>query len=182
MNTYEEEEYRGCTIRIEQDDDPESPREWSNVGTMVCFHDRYNLGDQQPNCDPDEYLWGLAQEIHPNLPDEGEINRSHIEVILAKHYVILDLYLYDHSGITMSTGAFSCPWDSGRVGFIYCSLKKAKENWCLKGNEGWDHIVYPEGNCPDHAKGSNLVGKTLRQCTVILLEGEVDTYDDYLTG
>ena len=35
-------------------------------------------------------------------------------------YVILPLYLYDHSGITMSTGAFDCPWDSGQVGWIIC--------------------------------------------------------------
>ena len=29
--------------------------------------------------------------------------------------VILPLYLYDHSGITMNTTGFSCPWDSGKV-------------------------------------------------------------------
>ena len=33
--------------------------------------------------------------------------------------VILPLYLYDHSGITMNTCGFSCPWDSGQVGWIY---------------------------------------------------------------
>jgi len=38
-------------------------------------------------------------------------------------YVILPLYLYDHGGITMSTGAFSCPWDSGQVGWIYAPKK-----------------------------------------------------------
>ena len=35
--------------------------------------------------------------------------------------VILPLYLYDHSGITMNTCGFSCPWDSGQVGWIYAS-------------------------------------------------------------
>ena len=30
----------------------------------------------------------------------------------------LPLYLYDHSGITMSTGSFCDSWDSGQVGFI----------------------------------------------------------------
>lgn len=34
---------------------------------------------------------------------------------------ILPLYLYDHSGITMNTTGFSCPWDSGRVGFIFAA-------------------------------------------------------------
>ena len=42
-------------------------------------------------------------------------------------YVILPLYLYDHSGITMSTSVFSCPWDSGQVGWIYAEKKKLIE-------------------------------------------------------
>ena len=32
----------------------------------------------------------------------------------------------------MSTGPFSCPWDSGQVGFIYVEKKKVKEEW------GWN--------------------------------------------
>jgi hypothetical protein len=87
--------------RIEQDICPESPREWDNLGTMVCWHRRYNLGDKQPNCTPQEFLQRLEEE-------EGQ------------GYVILSLYLYDHSGITMNTTGFMCPWDSGIVGYIYC--------------------------------------------------------------
>jgi len=76
--------------------DWDNPRDWDNLGTMACWHGRYALGDEQPKISPDEYL--------EDLP-EGT--------------VILPLYLYDHSGITMSTSPFSCPWDSGQVGFIY---------------------------------------------------------------
>lgn len=36
------------------------------------------------------------------------------------NYFALPLYLYDHSGITMNTAGFSCPWDSGMVGAIVC--------------------------------------------------------------
>jgi len=32
--------------KIVADMNPESPREWDNVGTMVCSHRRYNLGDE----------------------------------------------------------------------------------------------------------------------------------------
>ena len=28
--------YRGYTIEIDQDEFPESPREWDNLGTMIC--------------------------------------------------------------------------------------------------------------------------------------------------
>ena len=41
--------------------------------------------------------------------------------------VILPLYLYDHSGITMNTCGFSCPWDSGQVlSLIHISGKSLK--------------------------------------------------------
>lgn len=182
MSTFHEETYRGCTIRIESDDDPLNPRkDYDNAGTMACWHRRYDLGDEQPSEDAGDYLIALAQQVVSSNYPEALLLKNR-DAILAKHYVILPLYLYDHSGITMRTGPFSCPWDSGRVGFIYCTLDKARENWMLMNKEGWDHIVYPEGNCPDHAKGSNLVGKTLRQCTEIVLNGEVQTYDDFLTG
>ena len=42
-------------------------------------------------------------------------------------YILLPLYLYDHSGITMNTTGFSCSWDSGQVGFIYASKARFKE-------------------------------------------------------
>lgn len=40
-----EEDYKGYTIKIYHDEDAESPRDWDNLGEMVCFHRRYNLGD-----------------------------------------------------------------------------------------------------------------------------------------
>lgn len=36
-----------------------------------------------------------------------------------KSLKVLPLYLYDHSGLAISTVPFSCPWDSGYIGFIY---------------------------------------------------------------
>jgi hypothetical protein len=40
--------------------------------------------------------------------------------------VILPLYLYDHGGITISCSPFSCPWDSGQVGWIYADYDMIK--------------------------------------------------------
>lgn len=87
-------------IKVEQDEYPESPREWDNLGTMECWHRRYNLGDGQIT------------------PEEA------IAIYESDEYISLPLYLYDHSGITMSTAPFSCPWDSGQVGIIYVSIEK----------------------------------------------------------
>jgi hypothetical protein len=163
-------EHMGVEIQIRSDDDPTNPREDScYLGKMVCWNRRHRLGDEQPKCSPHEYLVGLMQDMHPNVPDD--ISQEHLDRFLDKHYVILPLYLYDHSGITMSTGRFSCPWDSGQVGFIYVSLKDAADNWRVSMD--WDSPVdYHDGKQPE----------TLRKRAIALLEGEVEVYDQYLTG
>lgn len=86
-------------LEIFQDDlDPPSPLEWDNLGVIATWHKRYNLGDEQPKEDPTEFL--------KNLP-VGTIH--------------LPIYMYDHSGLTLSTSPFNCPWDSGQLGFIYAT-------------------------------------------------------------
>ena len=71
--------------------------------------------------------------------------------------VILPLYLYDHSGITMNTTGFSCPWDSGQVGWIYAHEETIKKEY------------------------GNVTPETLKK-TETLLQSEVKEYDYYLTG
>jgi hypothetical protein len=125
-------------LKIERDEDPMNPRtEWDNLGTMVCFHNRYDLGDKTDYRSEDYNGWDeLKQGI---LENEGEV-------------VILPLYLYDHSGITISTSSFSCRWDSGQIGFIFVSKHTIKK-------EGIDETKVEE-----------------------YLKSEVETYDKYLTG
>jgi len=124
-------------LEIEQDSSPESPRTWDNLGTMVCFHKRYDLGDKTDYRSEHYDSWDeLRQGI---IDNEGEV-------------FMLPLYLYDHSGITISTSPFNCNWDSGQVGFIFVSKNKVKK-------EGID-----ETKVLDY------------------LKGEVETYDQYLTG
>lgn len=79
------------------------------------------------------------------------------EQALTKH-VILPLYLMDHSGLTISTEPFSCPWDSGRVGWIYMPISTARENW------------------------SSLPDDELREAAERCLRAEVEEYDAYLRG
>ena len=74
-----------------------------------------------------------------------------------KGMVMLPLYLYDHSGITMNTGGFSCPWDSGQAGWIYADYDKVKENY------------------------GEVTPETLERAKS-LLQSEVEEYDHYLTG
>jgi hypothetical protein len=93
-------------VRTFIDNDPESPRDWCNLGTMICFHGRYKLGDKHSYDSNDYSGW---EEMKENIIDTENV------------HTILPLYLYDHSGITMNTTGFSCNWDSGQVGWIFVS-------------------------------------------------------------
>lgn len=99
------EDGREWRVRVAQDIHRDNgSRDWDNLGVMACWHRRYRLGDVQPEEAPQDYRDALP---------EGT--------------VVLPLYLYEHSGITISTDPFSCPWDSGQVGFIYATPERIKE-------------------------------------------------------
>ena len=144
------------TLKIIHDEDAFNPRtEYDgHLGKMVCWHRNYNLGDEQPRESPSVYLGYLAGEA-VKARDWELIPDEHIQRILNKHFIILPLYLYDHSGITISTGPFGCPWDSGQVGFIYVSVEDAKKEF---SGEDW------------------------KERTIETLRNEVKEYDNYLTG
>jgi len=124
-------------VKVLQDTDASSPREHDNVGVMACWHRRYNLGDVQPKQDPEEWL-------KENAP---------------KGSIVLPLYLMDHSGISMSTGSFGDPWDSGQVGYIVATPARIRE----------------------FTQKKRITAK-LRADVENWLKQEVKTYDDYLTG
>ena len=63
-------EYKGYTIEVHQYEHPPNPRtEWDNLSTMVCWHRRYELGDEQPRTDPDTYLEDLACSLDDSLEE-----------------------------------------------------------------------------------------------------------------
>lgn len=47
---------------------------------------------------------------------------------------IMPVYAYVHSGVTISTSGFSCPWDSGQFGYAYIT-KDAQAKHGLKDKE-----------------------------------------------
>ena len=135
------EMYKDVEIQIHRDDTPCNPRhEWDNLGTMVCWHSRYDLGDKDHGFErysPEEF----TEEIND------------------KNSIMLPLYLYDHSGITMNTSGFSCQWDSGQVGYIFITKEK------IRAEYGWKRIT-----------------KKRKAKIIQYLKNEVETYDNYLTG
>jgi len=105
----------GTIFEICYDDDPMNPREWDNLGTMVCWSRRYKLGDTHDFKDPEEF-----EKWWKENGGDG---------------VILPLYLYDHGGITMNTTGFSCRWDSGQVGWIYVTAERIRKELCCSRNQ-----------------------------------------------
>lgn len=98
-------EHKGHTIRIVEDIDPQSSRDFCNLGTMVCFHKKYHLGDGGHGLTPSDFEgWADLEDYLRRREDAA---------------VVLPLYLYEHGGITMRTTPFGCRFDSGQVGFIY---------------------------------------------------------------
>lgn len=175
-------------VKIVPDSDPTSPRDWDNLGTMVCWHRNYNLGDEQPSQSPEDFRMDLACELDDTL--EARLERKSdwwedrypagsygserwkewsrememdlketVQAVLDKHIVELPLYLYDHSGITMNTSGFSCRWDSGQVGFIYVTKEKIRKEY------GWKRIT-----------------QARKEKIYRYLKNEVKTYNHYLTG
>ena len=140
-----------------------SSREWE---LYTCYYLRTVLGKSEPS-------WELEQSApKEQLNDAGwffdtmldALTIDDLKELLAEQndIIILPLYLYDHSGLSMSTGSFvgravHAEWDSGQVGYIYADYDDILNNFGQ---------VTPE------------TVKQAKEC----LEGEVEAYDAYLRG
>jgi len=109
LATYPVVGQQNTRVVVSYDDMASSPREWDgNLGTMVCFHDKYDLGDKYNFEDIDD-----AFAFKNDVSDDGG--------------VVLPLYLMDHSGLSISTEPFVgdiAHQDSGIVGFIYATREQ----------------------------------------------------------
>ena len=140
-NIIENEKYK---LEIFDDLNPCSPREFDNLGTMVCFHRRYNLGDETELKSSDFSSW---EELESYLYKEEDA------------LIAIPVFMYDHSGLWINTTGFSCPWDSGQVGYIYISKEKVRREYSCK-----------------------RISKKLKEMIREMLCSEVDLYNDYLCG
>ena len=125
---------RRLDIYQEQDTEFHNPRNWDNATIMACSHRDYMLGDK--NQDPNDFSKDGTLAWKP-------------------------LYLYDHSGITMSTGDPAQGmdyggWDTSLVGVAYITKESLK-------------------------KTHGDVVPTKEELEKII-DQEVETYDQFLTG
>ena len=131
-------------LKVVHDSSADSPRSWDNLGKMICFHNHYDLGDKH-NYNADDYS-GWEEMKQAIIKEENPA-------------VILPLYMYDHSGISISTKPFSCRWDSGQIGFVLVSKKQALEEY-----------------------GGVRVSSKKKVKIESIIEAEVQTYTQYVEG
>jgi hypothetical protein len=128
-------EKEGFKVMLQQDEFPESPREWDNLGTMLWWHRRYNS--------PDENEFKTSLDFKEFWDETGGVR--------------FPVFLLDHSGLWCSIHSFNDPWDSGQIGWIYVT----KEKIIAEYGEYSDETIEKAKDC---------------------LKGEVETYNQYLTG
>lgn len=149
MDAIEKFEVAGLIVKLFYDEDAESPREWDNLGILVCFHRRYNLGDET--------------DFGYHDPSDFEAwRKEHADEIA----LILPVYLYDHSGLRIKIGSFHgllpqghAEFDSGQVGYIYVTKERLREEYSVK----------------------RITKATITKAERVL-NGEIDTYDQFLSG
>lgn len=119
-------ERNGCEVAIGYDSDPPNPRtEFDNVGKLCFQASRKYLS---PNEAPFEIDW----ETYKSLATDNEMYWACVEKRVRRQAdvaVLLPVYRFEHSGVAYSVKPFSCGWDSGRVGFIYCTKEDVQNEW-----------------------------------------------------
>lgn len=145
-------EVDGLTVKLHYEDDAEfcNPRGCDQLGTMVCWHPSYVLGDEQIGANggavaSDRRHHGQVFETETGRTDFRSMETIERYLRLCRGaVVILPLYLLDHSGLAMSAGANYVGrgdtasggsdswgnrrgWDTTMCGFIYTTAERIRE-------------------------------------------------------
>lgn len=195
-NIIETLEYRGFDINIYQDEMAESPRDWDNIGKMVCKHRDYYLGDPigkiEGNIGRRDRFPKNAEEVvetilagavgetkAANIRQAWEYGTGNVKgsfvsrglYIASKLLpVIMPLYLLDHSGLWMRCG------QNGDVGLDKYNIFQVDPGCWDTSLVGWIYCTWKDVKL-EYGKGPEALGKAENY-----LRGEVETYSDYLSG
>ena len=141
------------TVKIVQDGDVETPRNWSNLSKMIFTGSYKHLGDKH-EVDFDEEF-----DSRQDFIERGEeIVRKHFKDVAVCYAV----HMYKHSGESISidySGQYTCRWDSGTIGFAIVSKEDIRKEYNIK----------------------RVTQKYIDKCENIV-RGEIKTLDQYISG
>lgn len=155
----------GYRLRIEYDPDAQNPREdFDCLGTIfVPRSNRYLSSDSKcefAKLETENFLARIGALEPAQVDDLGE------ELDIDGPYFFAPVGAHIHSGITVWLGSMGntrtkgqCQWDSGTIGTIYCTVKRAREEY-----------------------GEKLTDAELEEKVRACFESEIQTLDTYLTG
>jgi len=124
-----------------------NPREnCDHLSVMACWKRNSTIGDVQPSCSPKEWM-----EEKENVP---------------KGSVVLNIFIYEHSGIVLSSSPFGDPWDSGQLGFMVMTPDKILEGWGQKKD----------------GKTAKRVSAKMQKQALECMKAELEEYNKWIQG
>ena len=169
-------------LTIDIDECAESPREWDNVATIVSRRGDWDISDEGWRMSAEEFAEFLHKKLDKKCPEiKGLTDIDHIvNCESAKNYIVCKpIYMYDHSGQTISLSPFGCPWDSGCRGYIFVFKDKILNDFERATEDNWrdiaDEIIQSEIDIYDYY----IQGKVYGYC---LEEGHTIEHKDLVTG
>lgn len=143
------------------DEFAESPREWDNVATIISRSGNWDISDNGWRMNAEEFVNFLHKKLDKKCPEIKGL--KDIDNIVncgnAKNYIVCKpIYMYDHSGQTISLSPFGCPWDSGCCGYIFVFKDKILKEIFGANDDNW------------------------RDKAEEVIKSEIEVYDDYIQG
>lgn len=183
------------TLEVELSDWADDPREWDNLCTMICWSRNYDLGDKHTFETPSEFMQHLYLDVTgKHWCDEHESDdwQDVYKALKETNLVLIKaINIYDHSGITVSTSnsyPYNDYWDAGIVGFIYVTKKTIFDEGCClcEKDENGDYILiehkHENAQSTYSRKTIPTTEKNWKEVADYYLEGEMETYDQYVRG
>lgn len=151
-------EHKGWKIEIHVDEDAQNPaQEWDMLTFFAVWHRNYDLNST--GIETSGRASGKAKWRWPEPSDFQEWAKDPENGVVC----ILPLFMYEHSGITISTSNGTYPfndrWDSGQCGFVFCTKESVAETM-----------------------GFKRITKKQRAKLIEAMQQDVKTVDDYCTG
>ena len=170
-------------IRVAQN--PESP----NLMDVYEFVAIRTVVGTSPASEQLEYEGIVEEAVVDYIMDDLTI--GHCMTLLEPYMECLPLWLYDHSGISMSCGTRTYPyndqWDSGQVGWIIAMKNTIMQELVdIVKDDGGNPVMIEhkhDGQPSTYSyKTVPLTDDTWRARAIEVMQSDVEVYDQFLTG